>query len=148
MEALATMDTRRGNNRSTDASLSTTTVTRATTTASECRSWMNRTDRCQRDQGYNRFLHHAFPALFGTMSLSSIQHFRGGITRRTDSVPSKVTTDGVAVSRVGVFQRCQTGNLACIAKTKSRPKAAFQSTVIDRWFRPHLMLASTFDDVP
>ena len=46
------------------ASMSTTaaatSVTAATTaTASECRSWLNQADRCQCEQGYNRFPHYA-----------------------------------------------------------------------------------------
>ena len=42
-----------------------TSVTAATTTAatSECRSWLNQADRCQCEQGYNRFSHYAFPPL-------------------------------------------------------------------------------------
>jgi hypothetical protein len=41
-----------------------TSVTAATTAAatSECRSWLNQADRCQREQDYNR-LHYAFPPL-------------------------------------------------------------------------------------
>jgi hypothetical protein len=39
-------------------------VTAATTAAtSECRSWLNQADRCQCEQGYNRFSHYAFPPL-------------------------------------------------------------------------------------
>ena len=40
-------------------------VTATTTTAatSECRSWLNQADRCQCEQGYNRFSHYAFPPL-------------------------------------------------------------------------------------
>jgi prophage DNA circulation protein len=51
------------------ASVSTATaaaasVTAATTAAtSECRSWLNQADRCQCEQGYNRFSHYAFPPL-------------------------------------------------------------------------------------
>jgi hypothetical protein len=41
-----------------------TSVTAATTAAtSECRSWLNQADRCQCEQGYNRFSHYAFPPL-------------------------------------------------------------------------------------
>jgi hypothetical protein len=39
------------------ASVSTTAAT------SECRSWLNQADRCQCEQGYNRFSHYAFPPL-------------------------------------------------------------------------------------
>ena len=41
-----------------------TAVTPTTTAAtSECRSWLNQADRCQCEQGYNRFSHYAFPPL-------------------------------------------------------------------------------------
>ena len=41
-----------------------TSVTATTTAAtSECRSWLNQADRCQCEQGYNRFSHYAFPPL-------------------------------------------------------------------------------------
>ena len=39
-------------------STATTSVT-ATTTTSECRSWLSQADRCQCEQGYSRFPHHA-----------------------------------------------------------------------------------------
>jgi hypothetical protein len=47
------------------ASTAATSVTATTTTAatSECRSWLNQADRCQCEQGYNRFSHYAFPPL-------------------------------------------------------------------------------------
>src|SRR4030081_2828536 len=35
----------------------TPTTTTATATTSECRSWLNQADRCQCEQGYNRFSH-------------------------------------------------------------------------------------------
>jgi hypothetical protein len=42
----------------------TASVTAATTaTTCECRSWLNQADRCQCEQGYNRFPHHVFPPL-------------------------------------------------------------------------------------
>jgi hypothetical protein len=43
----------------------TTTAVTATTTAAtgECRSWLNQADRCQCEQGNNRFSHYAFPPL-------------------------------------------------------------------------------------
>ena len=45
-------------------STATTSVTATTTAAtSECRSWLNQADRCQCEQGYNRFPHHVFPPL-------------------------------------------------------------------------------------
>jgi hypothetical protein len=41
-----------------------TSVTATTTAAtSECHSWLNQADRCQCEQGYNRFSHYAFPPL-------------------------------------------------------------------------------------
>ena len=41
-------------------SAATTSVTAATTTTtSECRSWLSQADRCQCEQGYSRFPHHA-----------------------------------------------------------------------------------------
>ena len=45
------------------AAAAATSVTATTTTAatSECRSWLNQADRCQCEQGYNRFSHYAFP---------------------------------------------------------------------------------------
>jgi hypothetical protein len=47
------------------AATSVTTATTTTTTAatSECSSWLNQADRCQSEQGYNRFSHYAFPPL-------------------------------------------------------------------------------------
>jgi len=39
------------------------TATAATAATSECRSWLNQADRCQCEQGYNRFSHYAFPPL-------------------------------------------------------------------------------------
>ena len=45
---------------STAAAAAATSVTATTTAAtSECRSWLNQADRCQCEQGYNRFPHHA-----------------------------------------------------------------------------------------
>jgi hypothetical protein len=72
------------------AAASVTAATTATAAASECRSWLNQADRCQREQGYNRFSHYAFPPL-DERSLLGIQHFRSGIIRRSDSVCSKLT---------------------------------------------------------
>jgi len=44
------------------AAAAATSVTATTTAAtSECRSWLNQADRCQCEQGYNRFSHYAFP---------------------------------------------------------------------------------------
>ena len=41
----------------------TTAAAAATSATSECRSWLNQADRRQCEQGYNRFLHYAFPPL-------------------------------------------------------------------------------------
>jgi hypothetical protein len=64
----------------------TTTTTTATATAtataatSECRSWLNQADRCQCEQGYNRFSHSAFPSL-DEAPPKAYKHFRSGIIR-------------------------------------------------------------------
>jgi hypothetical protein len=43
------------------SSAKTASVTAATSaTTSECRSWLSQADRCQCEQGYNRFPHHAY----------------------------------------------------------------------------------------
>ena len=42
---------------------SVTATTAAAATTSECLSWLNQADRCQCEQGYNRFSHYAFPPL-------------------------------------------------------------------------------------
>jgi hypothetical protein len=47
----------------TAAATSVTAATTATAATSECRSWLNQADRCQCEQGYNRFSHYAFPPL-------------------------------------------------------------------------------------
>jgi hypothetical protein len=51
------------------ASVTTAASVTATTSAttSECRSWLSQADRCQCEQGYNRFPHHAYS--LGTISL-------------------------------------------------------------------------------
>ena len=49
------------------ASAHAASVTATTTTTSECRSWLSQADRCQCEQGYNRFPHHAYS--LGTISL-------------------------------------------------------------------------------
>jgi hypothetical protein len=64
---------------STAAATSVTATTSATT--SECRSWLSQADRCQCEQGYNRFPHHA--SSLGTMSLPRIEQFRSGIIRQS-----------------------------------------------------------------
>ena len=39
------------------AAAAATSVTTTTAATSECRSWLNQADRCQCQQGYNRFSH-------------------------------------------------------------------------------------------
>ena len=63
------------------ASVSTaaTSVTATTTAAtSECRSWLNQADRCQCEQGYNRFPHHVFPPL-DEVALKAYNTFAAGL---------------------------------------------------------------------
>ena len=72
------------------AATSVTTTTTTTAATSECRSWLSQADRCQCEQGYNRFSHYTFPPLDEVRS-QGIQHFRSGIIRRSDSVRSKLT---------------------------------------------------------
>jgi len=58
-----------------------TSVTAATTTTaatSECRSWLNQADRCQCEQGYNRFPHHVFPPL-DEVALKAYNTFAAGL---------------------------------------------------------------------
>ena len=72
------------------ASAHAASVTAPTTVAmSGCDSWLSQADRCQCEQGYNRFSHYAFPPL-DERSLLGIQHFRSGIIRRSDSVCCKL----------------------------------------------------------
>ena len=62
-------------------STATTSVTAATTTAaatSECRSWLTQADRCQCEQGYNRFPHHVFPPL-DEVALKAYNTFAAGL---------------------------------------------------------------------
>ncbi|MEH2562191.1 hypothetical protein [Bradyrhizobium sp. AZCC 2289] len=47
----------------TAAATSVSAATTATAATSECRSWLNQADRCQCEQGHNRFSHYAFPPL-------------------------------------------------------------------------------------
>jgi hypothetical protein len=54
-------------------------------TFGRCGHWQNQADRCQCEQGRNRFSHDGFPPL-DERSLLGIQHFRSGIIRRSDSV--------------------------------------------------------------
>ena len=51
------------------------TATAAAAATSECCSWLNQADRCQCEQGYNRFAHYTFPPLDEVRS-QGIQHFR------------------------------------------------------------------------
>jgi hypothetical protein len=54
-------------------------------TFGRCGHWQNQADRCQCEQGHNRFSHDGFPPL-DERSLLGIQHFRSGIIRRSDCV--------------------------------------------------------------
>jgi hypothetical protein len=52
------------------AATSVTASASATTALSKCRSRLNQADRCQCEQGYNRFSHYAFPPLEEGRSLA------------------------------------------------------------------------------
>jgi hypothetical protein len=73
------------------AAAAATAVTAATTTAatSECRSWLNQADRCQCQQGYNRFSHYAFPPL-DEVAPKAYNTFAAGLFERL-SARSKLT---------------------------------------------------------
>jgi hypothetical protein len=78
------------------AATAATSVTAATTTtttsssSSECRSWLNQADRCQCEQGYNRFSHYAFPSLY-ELPLKTYNTFAAGLFERSKSARSKLT---------------------------------------------------------
>lgn len=76
------------------AAAAATSVTAATTAAtaatSECRSWLNQADRCQCEQGYNRFSHYAFPPLDETAP-KAYNTFAAGLFERSKSARSKLT---------------------------------------------------------
>jgi hypothetical protein len=72
------------------AATSVTAATTTTTTSSECRSWLNQADRCQCEQGYNRFSHYAFPPL-DELSLKTYNTFAAGLFERSKSARSKLT---------------------------------------------------------
>jgi hypothetical protein len=74
------------------AAAAATSVTAATTTttSSECRSWLNQADRCQCEQGYNRFSHYAFPSLY-ELPLKTYNTFAAGLFERSKSARSKLT---------------------------------------------------------
>ena len=70
---------------------SATSVTAATTAATcECRSWLNQADRCQCEQGYNRFPHHVFPPL-DEVALKAYNAFAAGLFGNRKSVCDKLT---------------------------------------------------------
>jgi hypothetical protein len=71
------------------SSVTATTATTATT-SSECRSWLNQADRCQCEQGYNRFSHYAFPSLY-ELPLKTYNTFAAGLFERSKSARSKLT---------------------------------------------------------
>jgi hypothetical protein len=68
----------------------TATTTTTTTTTSECRSWLNQADRCQCQQGYNRFSHYAFPPL-DEVAPKAYNTFAAGLFERLKSARSKLT---------------------------------------------------------
>ena len=68
----------------------TTATTAATAATSECRSWLNQADRCNREQGYNRFSHYAFPPL-DELSLKTYNTSAAGLFERSKSARSKLT---------------------------------------------------------
>jgi hypothetical protein len=68
----------------------TTTTTAAAAASSECRSWLNQADRCQCEQGYNRFSHYAFPSLY-ELPLKTYNTFAAGLFERSKSARSKLT---------------------------------------------------------
>jgi hypothetical protein len=95
-----------------------TSVTAATTAASECRSWLNQADRCQCEQGYNRFSHYAFPPL-DELSLKTYNTFAAGLFERSKSARSKLT---VSIGNLIVHHPERTQTKAVIARSHPKPK--------------------------
>jgi len=60
------------------AAASVTATTTTTAATSECRSWLNQADRCQCEQGYNRFPHQLFPPL-DEVALKAYNTFAAGL---------------------------------------------------------------------
>ena len=67
-----------------------TSVTATTAATSECRSWLNQADRCQCQQGYNRFSHYAFPPL-DEVTPKAYNTFAAGLFERLKSARCKLT---------------------------------------------------------
>jgi hypothetical protein len=74
---------------STAAAATSVTATTTTAATSECRSWLNQADRCQCQQGYNRFSHYAFPPL-DEVAPKAYNTFAAGLFERL-SARSKLT---------------------------------------------------------
>jgi hypothetical protein len=72
------------------AATSVTATTTTTAATSECRSWLNQADRCQCQQGYNRFSHYAFPPL-DEVAPKAYNTFAAGLFERLKSARSKLT---------------------------------------------------------
>lgn len=80
-----------------------TSVTATTTAAtSECRSWLNQADRCQCQQGYNRFSHYAFPPLdevapkaYNTFAARLFERLKGARSKLTVSIGNLIVHAGV-----------------------------------------------------
>ena len=88
----------------------------AAAASSECRSWLNQADRCQCEQGYNRFSHYAFPPL-DELSLKTYNTFAAGLFERSKSARSKLT---VSIGNLIVHRPERTQTKAVIAR--SHPK--------------------------
>ena len=126
VEAPTTKSTAMADTATHAASVPTAAATPVATTAtatSECRSWLNQANRCQCEQGYNRFSH--MPSLTWTkVAFLRIQHFRSRIIRRSDSVGSKLT---VSLRRTDHWRRrksAATGRLTISNKKTRRPEPA------------------------
>jgi hypothetical protein len=74
----------------TAAATSVTATAAAAAATSECRSWLNQADRCQCEQGYNRFSHSAFPSLDEALP-KAYNTFAAGLFERSKSARSKLT---------------------------------------------------------
>src|ERR1700675_1883396 len=100
------------------AATSVTAATTTTTTSSECRSWLNQADRCQCEQGYNRFSHYAFPSLY-ELPLKTYNTFAAGLFERSKSARSKLT---VSIGNLIVHHPERTQTKAVIARSHPKPK--------------------------
>ena len=103
----------------TSVTTATATTAAATTAAtSECRSWLNQADRCQCEQGYNRFLHYAFPPL-DEVAPGHTNTFAAGLFERSKSARSKLT---VSIGNLIVHHPERTQTKAVIARSHPKPK--------------------------